>query len=96
VGALKQIAVFAVLVIAVAAWTTRDARKPEASAASASAVFSPRAEFARKVRDNAPLRTRLQEKYPDVYRDLAGQMRRDLSACVVSEVVPGILKATCQ
>jgi hypothetical protein len=96
-GAIKQIAVFTVVVIAIAAWTMRDApRMPEASASKSPGAPQPTgADYARQVRDNAPLRAQLQQKYPDVYRDLAGQTHRDLNGCLVTEIVPGILKATC-
>ena len=65
-------------------------RMPEASASRPAGP-----NYAQQVRDNAPVRTKLRQKYPDVYRDLAGQTRRDLNGCVVTEVVPGVLRATC-
>jgi hypothetical protein len=97
-SAIKQIAVFAVVVIGFAAWTMRDApRMAEASASKASgAQPSIRAEYAQRLHDNEPLRSRLAQKYPDTYRDLASQVHRDLNGCIVTEVVPGVLKATCQ
>jgi hypothetical protein len=95
-AAIKQIAIFAAVVIAIAAWTMRDApRMSEASASKAPNSQSARAEYAQQLRDNAPVRVQLQQKYPDVYRDLASQTRRDLASCVVTEFMPGMLRATC-
>jgi len=86
---------FAAVVIAIAAWMMRgDPRMSEASASKPGAQ-SARAEYAQQVRDNAPVRAQLQQKYPDVYRDLASQTRRDLGHCVVTEIMPGLLRATC-
>ncbi|HEY8067886.1 MAG TPA: hypothetical protein VIF38_03260 [Burkholderiales bacterium] len=94
-AAIKQIAIFAAVVIAIAAWAMR--APPRATdAPSTLSTQALRADYARQVRDNAPLRVQLQKKYPDVYRDLASQTRRDLGGCVVTEMMPGILRANCQ
>ena len=53
-------------------------------------------EYARQVHDNVSLRVQLSKQYPEAYKVLAQQTKRPLHECIVTEVVPGVLKATCR
>ena len=52
--------------------------------------------YADAVLRNAPLRIKLKKQYPESYAALEQQTKRDLSGCLVSQVIEGVLKAVCQ
>ncbi|MGH8766220.1 MAG: hypothetical protein ACRET8_10940 [Burkholderiales bacterium] len=52
-------------------------------------------EYSRQLQENVALRVKLSKQYPDSYKRLALQVRRNLRECIVTEVVPGVLKAVC-
>ena len=94
---MKKIAFFAVLMAGIIGWAIRDeAKAPGSSASTSQPSRSPRDQYAQMVSNNARMRGDLKAKYPEVWNDLAVQTRRDLGTCVVTEVVPGILKADCR
>jgi len=98
---VTKIAVLALLAAGIIGWAVRDdtVSKPATTAGPPPAPGAParanRDEFAQKVRDNASLRESLQKQHPEAWRGLAQQTRRDLATCVVTEVLPGVLKADC-
>ena len=53
-------------------------------------------EFARQLQENVPTRVKLAKQYPDSYQRLGAQVKKDLRSCIVTEVVPGVLKAVCR
>ena len=53
-------------------------------------------EFAHRLQENVPTRVQLAKQYPDSYQRLRSQVRKDLRECIVTEVVPGVLKAECR
>ena len=94
---MKKIAFFALLMAGIVGWAVRDeAKAPGSSAGSPQASPPTRGQYAQMVSDNAKLRGSLKEKYPQVWNDLAMQTRRDLGTCVITEVMPGVLKADCR
>ena len=96
---MVKIAFVALLLAGIIGWSVRDDASSKSSASSGSApapVARPtREQIAQKVRDNAQLRERLQKQYPEAWRGLAQQTRRDPASCVVTEFMPGMLKADC-
>ena len=99
---MKKIAVLALLLAGVVGWAVRDEAKlrlfaPAPPAApSAPSAPSAREQFAQKLRDNASQRARLEKQYPKVWKELAEKTRRDLATCVVTEIIPEVLKAECR
>ena len=47
------------------------------------------------VRKNDPMRAKLEKQYPESYRELERQARRDLRNCIVTQLVDNVLKANC-
>lgn len=94
---MKKIAFAAVLLAGIIGWAIRDdaSSKPSASAPAPASARLSREQVTQKVKDNAPLRERLQKQHPDAWRELAKQARRELASCVVTEFMPGVLKADC-
>jgi hypothetical protein len=96
---MKKVAVVALLLAGIIGWAVRDeanlrpAPKAEQSAAP---VRLSREQFAQRLRDNAPLRERLRREYPETWQNLALQARGKLAECIVTEAMPGVLKAECQ
>ncbi len=94
---MVKIACLALLLAGIVGWAVRDeAKNAPGLAATAKPAPPTRSQYARMVSDNAPQRTKLKAQYPLVWKDLAAQTRRDLGTCVVTEVVPGVLKAECR
>jgi hypothetical protein len=96
---MKKIAFAAVLLAGIVGWAVRDDASSKPSSASAGSPAPgarlSREQVAQKVKDNGPTRDRLQKQYPEAWRDLAKQTRRDIATCVVTEYMPGVLKADC-
>lgn len=91
---MKKTIVFALLLAGILGWAVRD----EAYFKPSPAPTAPNARdlFAQKVRDNASQRARLEKLYPKVWKELAAKTRHDLSGCVVTEIIPEVLKAECR
>lgn len=97
-----------VLLAGAAAWSYRDRLAPPPATQSAGRAVPPgnvkvmstqrlsNDEFQRQLQENVPLRVKLAKQYPDSYDRLAQQTRKNLRDCIVTEVVPGVLKAVCQ
>lgn len=96
---MKKIAFAAVLLAGIVGWAVRDdaSNKPSSASVSAPAPGArpTREQVAQRMKDNEPMRARLQKQYPDAWRELAKQTRRDIATCVVTEFMPGVLKADC-
>lgn len=94
---MLRIACLALLLAGIVSWAVRDdASTSHAPTQQGQRAQPTRAQYAQMVTDNASQRRKLKEKYPEVWRDLAAQTRRDIGTCVVTEVVPGMLKADCR
>jgi hypothetical protein len=98
---MKKIAFFALLMAGIIGWAVRDeAKAPGSSAGSpqnaAKKAPPTREQYAQMVSDNARMRSDLKAKYPQVWNDLAMQSRRDIGTCVITEILPGVLKADCR
>jgi hypothetical protein len=97
---VKWFLVIGIAAIAVVAWSTRGT--PTASSARSAAPLPGPArltpeQFAAELRKNAPLREQLAKQFPDTYSSLAQQSKGgDLSKCIVTKVVDGVLKAVCR
>ena len=92
---MKKIAVVALLLAGIIGWAVRDEAVLK-SFAPAPAAPSARELFAQKLRDNASQRARLEKQYPKVWKELAEKTHRDLATCVVTEIIPEVLKADCR
>ena len=53
-------------------------------------------QYAEALRKNAQVRETLAKRFPDSYRQLEQQAKRDLKDCVVTQLIDGVLKAACQ
>lgn len=100
---MKGLLILGVAIVAVAAWAMRGPPTPAPAAPAASPASGPvqpvrltPEQFAAEVRKNAPLREQLAKQFPDSYRSLAQQSKVDLSKCIVTTVVEGMLKALCR
>jgi hypothetical protein len=95
---MKKVALIALLAAGIVGWAVRQEASLRPASEPDERKRPPRLtrdQIAQKVRENAPLRDKLRAKYPDTWRELAQQTRRDLSTCVVTEMLPGVLKADC-
>lgn len=81
-----------------AAWVMHGTKGPSTAASPAAGAvplrLSPEQQL-EAVRKNDPLRAKLAKQYPDSYRELERQAKRDLRNCVVTQVVDNVLKANC-
>lgn len=98
---MKLILFFIIGTICGAAWMLHGV--PGSSKASSAAVPAAaiparmsKDQYAEALRTNAPLRENLAKRYPDSYRQLEQQAKRDLKGCVVTQLIDGVLKAACQ
>lgn len=99
---MKLFAAFAFVLICLAAWSIHGVpgnapTPPKAAAPAAQGALRMNPDmYADAVLRNAPLRIKLKKQYPESYAALEQQTRRDLSGCLVSQVIEGVLKAVCQ
>jgi hypothetical protein len=91
---MAKLIALALLLAGIIGWAVRDEAKNAPAPQAAGAQLRP--QEAQRVRDNAAERRRLKESYPQVWNDLARQTTRDLATCVVTEPLPGMLKADCR
>ena len=102
---MKLFAAFAFVLVCLAAWSIHGVpgnspAPPKATPAAAKGAPGPLRMnpemYADAVLRNAPLRIKLKKQYPESYAALEQQTKRDLSGCLVSQVIEGVLKAVCQ
>jgi hypothetical protein len=98
---VKLILFFVIGTICGAAWMLHGVPgSPKASPAAAPAAAIPvrmsKDQYAEALRKNASVRENLAKRYPDSYRQLEQQAKRDLKDCVVTQLIDGVLKAACQ
>jgi len=83
-----------------AAWVMHGTKGPSSAASPALPVgtnpvrLTPEQQL-EAVRKNDALRSRLEKKYPDSYRELERQAKRDLRNCIVTQVLDNVLAANC-
>ena len=99
---MKLFTAFMFVLICLGAWSLHGVpgaspAPPKAAAPAAPGALRMNPEmYADALRGNAPLRIKLAKQYPDSYARLEQQTKRDLSSCLVSQVIEGMLKAVCQ
>ncbi len=87
---MTKVAFLALRLAGIIGWAVRDdaTSRPTAVDLKKPTALLTSEQFKQKLRDNAPLRARLEPQYPDTWRQLAVQARGKLNTCVVTELQP--------
>ena len=95
---MVKVAALALLLAGIIGWAVRDDATSKPAAIDPwkpAAQLSPE-QFAQRLRDNAPMRARLEKQYPDTWQQLAVQSRGKMQNCIVTELQHGMLRADCR